>query len=369
MNKHLSLLLIAALLFSAECYSRKYRFFIGTYTNTGKSEGIYLCKTDFSEKTITPVLVARNVINPSYLALSPDRKQLYAVNQNAETSTVSAFGFTSGTDSLTLINRVAARGASPCYIAAAKHHVFTANYADGSISVLGRNNDGSLSAVQQLLKHTGRSSHPTRQSSPHVHQTILTPNGKYLAVCDLGTDKVILYRYNRQSRSADILTPCDSVTLKKGSGPRHLAFSRNGENSYVLQELDGSLTVLSLKRGRLSVVQESTVVTKPGIETGAADIHLSPDGRFLYATNRGRANDITCFGVQKDGRIIFKSQLPCGGSGPRNFAITPDGQYLLVANQYSDNIVVFKRDTKTGALSETGMQIRVGAPVCITFAR
>ncbi len=363
MKNLLLFLFVVVLLFSPNVCSGKYRLFVGTFTNTGKSEGIYLYETDFSEEVISPLSVIKSS-NPGYLALSRDRKQLYSVNQNATNSAVSAFAVKAGGDSLMLINSVPAVGASPCYISATKRHVVTANYADGSVSVFGRKNDGALTNLLQFVKHTGRSVHPTRQSSPHAHQAVFTPDEKYLAVCDLGIDKVLLYKYNPRS-TGHILVPCDSVAVKPGSGPRHLTFNQDGSQAFLQQELDGTLTVLSVRKGRFAVIQETSVVTKSGLETGAADIHLSPDGRFLYASNRGKVNNISCFSVQKNGALRLLSQISTQGVGPRNFTITPDGRFLLVANQYSDNIVIFKRNIETGLLVDTGKQILVGSPVCI----
>lgn len=217
-----------------------------------------------------------------------------------------------------------------------------------------------------MIQHVGSSIDTNRQTSPHVHQTIFSPDGKYLVVNDLGTDKVTIYRYDKTG-TINTLIPHDSLSVKPGSGPRHVTFSKDGKRVYLLQEIDGTLTVMAMKNGKLRILQETSVVRKANIESGAADIHLSPDGKFLYATNRGTANDISCFAVKKDGTLIYKSQVSTEGIGPRNFAISPDGKYVFVANQRTDNIVIYKRDANTGMLTKTGQQINVGSPVCLIF--
>ena len=344
--------------------AQTYHLLVGTYTNTGKSEGIYSYDVDVQKNTITQTSLAKGILNPSYLALSSDKRFVYSVNQNDKNSTVSAFGFDNG--KLTFLNKVDANGAGPCYISATDKHVFTANYSDGSLCVLGRNTDGSLTEVLQKIQHAGKSINTERQNEPHVHQVIVSPDKKYVIANDLGTDKVTVYGCNPLTQT-DILTPVDTLTVKPGSGPRHTTFSKDGKKLYLVQEIDGTVSVIEMNNGRLKLVQETTVIRTKGIVARAADIHLSPDERFLYVTNRKPANDITCFSVNKKGRLTFVEQISTKGDGPRNFAITPDGQYVFVAHQFTDNVVIFKRNLKTGQLTDTGQQIKVGAPVCLVF--
>ena len=221
-------------------------------------------------------------------------------------------------------------------------------------------------AFTDQIQHAGKSINAERQGEPHVHQVIVSPDKKYVVANDLGTDKVTVYKYNPNSKT-EVLTSFDTLTVKLGSGPRHATFNRDGSKEYLVHEIDGTVSVLGFENGKLSLLQETTLVKRNGIINRGADIHLSPDERFLYATNRGTANDITCFSVGKDGKLEFKQQVSTGGDGPRNFAITPDGQYIFIAHQFSDNITIFKRDLRTGLLTDTGKQIKVGAPVCLVF--
>ena len=346
--------------------STNYRLLIGTYTAPGKSQGIYSYSMDLAKGIFTELSVTSGVTNPSFLALTPNRQFVYSVSESNNGSSACAFKFDKKTAKLSFVNSSLTKSGGPCFISTTENHVITANYGGGSLSVFGRNEDGSLTNVQQVIQHIGKSIDPQRQKEPHVHQALLTPDNKYLLANDLGTDKVTVYKYNSKS-ATNVLMPLDSITLKLGSGPRHSTFSKDGKMVYVVQEMDGTISVLSFNNGKLKLLQETSMSVKTGIVNRGADIHISPDGKYLYATNRGTANDITCFEIAKDGKLKFKQQLSSGGDGPRNFAITPDGQYILVAHQFTNNIVVFKRDIKSGLLTDTGKKLEVGSPVCLLF--
>jgi len=367
MKTAIKILILLFTITSLSAQNNFYRLLVGTYTNTGKSEGIYSYDIDMQHGIFTRKSVAKELNNPSFLTLTPDKKFIYAISESNTGSKAGAFGFDVETGLFTFLNTSETHGSGPCYVSVTKQHVIAANYEGGSISVFGRNANGSLSDVLQVIQHSGSSIDPKRQTKPYVHQVLFTPDEKYLVVNDLGTDKVTVYQYDKNQVSNNILIPYDSITVKKGSGPRQSTFDKSGKYIYLLQEIDGTVTVMNMNNGRLQVIQETSVVVKAGIETGAADIHLSPDGKFLYATNRGTANDITCFSVAKDGKLTFKQQVSTGGVGPRNFSITPDGNYIFVGNQKTDNIVIFNRDCKTGLLTNSGKQIELGAPVCLLF--
>lgn len=366
--KRIATLLMIVVALVQPFYAQKgiYHLLIGTYTNTGKSQGIYCYDVDMSTSVFTQKSVGKGVSDPSYLAMTPDKKFVYAITESNDNSAAYAFSFDKNKARLTLINRSLTKGSGPCYISVTDRNVFTANYGGGSISVFGRNTDGSLTDVLQKIQHVGKSINRERQDVPRVHQVIVSPDKKYVIANDLGTDKVTVYKYNPKSKT-EILAPYDTLSAKPGSGPRHATFSKDGKTLYVLHEIDGSLTVLAMKNGRLSLVQRTSVIRKNKIKASAADIHLSPDDKYLYATNRAPANNITCFSVAKDGKLKFKQQISTGGNGPRNFAITPDGEYVFVGHQLTDNIVIFKRDLQTGLLSDTGKRIKVGTPVCLVF--
>ncbi|MDD3078936.1 MAG: lactonase family protein [Paludibacter sp.] len=339
-------------------------FLIGTYTRNTSATGIYTLRCNFDSLKTDIELSAANVDNPSFLAFSEDKNYVYAVNELGDSSFVSSFQFDKITGKLNFMNQVEAEGVDPCHLAVSDKHVITANYGSGSICVFKRQVDGSLSNVIQKITHTGSSINPERQQGAHVHEVVFSPDKQFVIVTDLGTDYVYSYRYDPNAEE-NVLIPFDSTKVKAGSGPRHLLFHPDGKLIYLLQELDGTLTTLSYNHGNFSKVAETTIVRKKDVETGAAEIILSPDGRFLYASNRGTANDITCFKIENDGSLTFIEQTFVLGIGPRNFAISNDGRYVLVGNQQCQIITIFKRDTDTGKLSETDMSVDVGSPVCI----
>ena len=358
------LLIISAL--SNFVQSQQYRLLIGTYTNTGKSKGIYSYKVEMKSGIFTEESVTNNVSNPSYLAITPDKKFVYSVNESPDSSGVNAFSFDAITGKLKLLNRSLTKSSGACFVMVSEKNVFSANYGGGSLTVFGRKQDGSLTTALQVIQHTGKSINAERQNEPHVHQVLLSPDKKYVVANDLGTDKVTVYQYI-PNNTTNVLVPFDTLTVKLGSGPRHGAFNKSGSLLYLVQEIDGTVSVLKMKDGKLSIVQETTVDRKPGTVNRAADIHLSSDEKFLYVTNRGSANNITCFAVGKNGKLTFFQQILTGGDGPRNFSLTPDGKYIFVAHQFTDNVTIFNRDAKTGKLENTGKEIKVGAPVCLKF--
>lgn len=343
-----------------------YRLLIGTYTNTGKSQGIYSYDINMKIGAFTQKYVTTGVTNPSFLSISPDKKFVYSVCESTEGSAANAFSFNEGTGKLTFINTSLTKSPGPCFISLTENHVFTANYGGGSLSVFGRKPDGSLTDALQVIQHTGKSINTERQNEPHIHQVLVSPDKKYLLVNDLGTDKVTVYQYNPIATS-NILNPVDTLSVKPGSGPRHSTFTKDGKRLYLIHEIDGTVSVIGFNAGKLKLIQETTVDRKSGTIDRGADIHLSADERFLYVTNRGSANNITCFSVARDGKLTFTQQVSTGGNGPRNFAISPDGHYVFVAHQLTDNIVIFKRNIKTGMLRDSGKRINVGAPVCLLF--
>jgi len=366
MKKIISVFIVSLFLFPVFAQNSKYRLLIGTYTQPGKSKGIYSYDIDLKNNVFSQKSVTSGVQNPSFLTITSDKKFVYSVSESTEGSSSNAFSFDVKTGMLRFLNSSLTKSDGPCFISATDKHVFTANYGGGSISVFGIKENGKLTDVMQVIQHIGKSSNTERQNEPHVHQVLVTPDKKYVVANDLGTDMVTVYKYNPTATSK-VLVPFDTLTVKPGSGPRHSVFSKDGKKLYLLQEIDGSLSVLEMKNGKLHLIQETSIIKDLKVVIRAADIHLSPDEKFLYATNRETANDISCFKVLADGKLVFQQIIPTGGSSPRNFAITPDGQYVFIANQDTDNIIIFKRNIQTGFLTNTGKHIEVGAPVCLLF--
>ena len=345
----------------------KTKLLIGTYTNTCKSDGIYIY--DFNTETADFKLKSssKSIVNPSFLALSSDKKTVYSVNENGDASKVSAFDYTSKTGSLKFKNALPSEGNDPCHIITDDKNVMIANYSGGNIAVFGKNPDGSLSKVKQTIKHYGNSSNQQRQEKPHVHQLHFSPDKKYVLATDLGTDFIHIYKYD-QNRDDKPLELYKVKKVKVGSGPRHLTFSNDGKFVYLVQELTGLVSAFSYQDGDLNLLQETSLLEKKFVgETSAADIHISPDGIFLYATNRGTANTISCFKIKEDGTLKLVQTISTLGKGPRNFAIDPSGNFVLVAHQYSNEVVVFRRNKTKGTLTDTNQRIKVCSPVCLVF--
>jgi len=366
-----SLALIAPLRSSAE----QALVFIGTYTGPS-SKGIYLSHFDQGTGKLGPVELAAEMTNPSFLALHPKRRFLYAVSEVEEVAgkrsgTVCAFRIAQGSGKLTLINQQPCEGAGPCHLAVDKSGkcVLVANYGGGSIAALPIQSDGGLGPPSLVVQHQGASVNAQRQSAPHAHFITTDPGDRFVLGCDLGLDKVLVYRFSPQPLSLEANDP-PSVSLKPGAGPRHLAFHPNGHAVYVINELGSTVTVFAYdpRRGDLNEIQ--TLSTLPETFTGesfCAEIQVHPSGKFVYGSNRGD-DSIAIFSTDaKTGKLSVVGYEPTGGKTPRHFALDPRGNWLLAENQASDNVVVFRVDSRTGKLTATGQTIAVGAPVCLLF--
>ncbi len=346
--------------------------FIGTYTRNGNSVGIY--RYAFDPVTGQAALKDSAVTeNPSFLARSANGKYLYAVNENGDgQGAVTAYAYDEETGTLAFLNSQLTQGDHPCHIVTDSQgrYVIASNYSGGNISVFPIEADGSVGALTQLIQHEGKGPNERRQNAPHVHSAFFSPDGSRLYVQDLGTDKINLYDFHPE-RVDGPLTPSPEpfVTGTPGGGPRHIAVAADGRHIYLVQELTATVMVYVEAEGQLVSIQEIPM-NEEGFDgaNGAADIKLSPDGKFLYASNRGEANILAIYAVNAtDGTLAKIGNQSVLGQGPRNFTISPDGKFLLVANQNTDEVVVFARDIDTGLLNDTGHRIAVGAPVCLVF--
>jgi 6-phosphogluconolactonase len=270
------------------------------------------------------------------------------------------------------LNKQSSEGNSTCYISEDKSQkwVVVANYGSGSLAALPVNSDGSLAPAAQVIQHSGSGINKSRQAGPHVHSTIFSPDEKYLYVADLGTDKEYIYHFD-PNQPAPLTDAKDSfVSVTPGSGPRHIAFHPSAPYVYLITEMGGTIDAFhyDAHTGRLTHFQRIRTTPKSFTgDPGGADIHIRPDGKFLYASNRGTSNTLAVFAIGKDGRLTNKQYISVNGKHPRNFAIDPTAHFLLVANQNTDNIVVFSINPATGLLKATGKEMHVPNPVCLKF--
>ena len=362
-----------------------YHVYIGTYTS-GKSDGVY--RADFDAKTGTlgdATLVAKSE-NPSFLAVHG--KQLFAVNeltkyQGANAGAVSAFQIDPATGSLKLINQQSSGGGAPCHLVvdATGRHVLVANYVGGNVAAnyVGGNvaslpirSDGSLGPITTLIQHKGSSVNKRRQEKPHAHSINLDANNRFAFAADLGADRIFAYAF--QPDSGKLVAHNPATELKPGSGPRHFVFHPSGEFAYVINEMALTVTAYryDAKAGRLSELQ--TISTLPESVTdhrglSTAEVRITPDGKYLYGSNRGH-DTIAMFAIdQESGKLTHLGNQPTGGRTPRNFNVGPEGKFLFAANQSTHNVVVFRIDPETGNLEGTGRAIYVPNPVCIRFLK
>ncbi len=360
-------LLLSVLLISLFTRAQQSYLLAGTYTGS-TSKGIYVYEFDAATGELRFISSA-TTSNPSYLAISPTEKFVYAVNED-QPGRISSYRFDKKTGALHFLNEVASAGDHPCYIAVhpSGKWVVAGNYSSGNFSVFKVKKDGALNASHQTIQHQGKSINVERQTGPHVHATVFSKDGETLFVPDLGLDKVMLYRFNTLTGTVSKASP-PFLAIDPGNGPRHIELSKNQYFAYLAEEMGGSVSVWKHSNVTWKKVQQlsSHPAAFKGFK-GSADIHLSPNGRFLYLSNRGDANNIAIFSVnQQSGLLTVVGFQPTLGIKPRNFTIDPTGNYLLVANQDSNNVVVFRINKKTGLLSPLPAQLSIPQPVCLKW--
>lgn len=359
-----------------------YNLLVGTYTGSGKSEGIYVYRFDTASGSITRLASAQTV-NPSYLVVSKDRQHVYAVNElpgdngpASQRGGISAFRFDPASGQLTFVNRVSSDGNDPAYLALSPdgRYLLTANYSvasnpGGSFAVFPLEGERVLPSIL-TVHHDGSGPVTGRQDNSHVHSTVFSPDGRYLFAQDLGADKLYSYRYTPDG-TRGLFGPTESryTLVKPGSGPRHMVFDEAGKHAYVTTEMNASVLVYDYDDGKLTL-RQTLPMTAPGFKgkIGGSAIHLSPDGRFLYTTNRGDANEILTYAVNPaDGQLKLLNRRSTLGKSPREFAIDPTGRWLIIGNQDSDSIYFFRRNPETGELASDPKKIEIGSPVDFKF--
>ena len=342
--------------------------YVGTYT-TGSSKGIYLFRFQ-EDGSLTPAGLAAETESPSFLAIHPNRRFLYAVNEGPLSASVSAFSIDAASGHLKTLNVVASRGSSPCHLAVDKTGkcVLAANYGDGSVAAFPILENGGLGEASDFVQHSGSSVDAKRQGGPHAHQAVFSPDNKFAFVPDLGLDEILIYRVDAAHAKIAENHPA-FAKVRAGSGPRHLAFHPSGRFAYALGEMGGVITAFRYDSTHGTLDPFQTVSTLPKDfkgENGSAEIEIHPNGRFLYASNRG-PDTIEAFQIDAlKGMLTRVGEVSTQGTTPRHFAIAPGGNFLLAANQNSDNIVSFRIEKK-GTLAPAGHVVECPTPVCIAF--
>jgi 6-phosphogluconolactonase (cycloisomerase 2 family) len=360
-----------------------YQLLVGSYT-AGQSQGIYRLKFDSATGQIDakPLQVVKSE-NPSWLTVSKDQRHLFVVNENGPgqkdpVGRVSSYAIDPKTHALSLINQVQSLGNEPTHssLSVDGSHLFVSNYSvvedpGGTLAVLPVGADGTLKPVVQMSSHSASRVNPERQMSAHVHSTVSSPDGHYVFSNDLGADKIFVYRFDPKANPQLPLTPATpaSVQLPAGSGPRHLLFSADGKHAWLTMEMSAQVAVFDYRDGKLEQTQMVDLAAgQPTSDKAAAALHASADGKFLYVSNRGTANQLLVFAIDlATGHLKELQRRSVEGDHPREFSLDPSGKFLLIANQKSNQIVVIERDAKTGLLGKTVQKLPMDAPSDLKF--
>lgn len=350
------------LIFSVNLYSQTTYVFFGSYNRDASTDGIYIYSLDTNNGKLSKISTNNSIFNPTYLTISPNGKFLYACteSQTKNAGSVSSYEFDAEKGTLNFLNSQKSGGENPVYLTVSKSGkwLVNANYTEGSISVYPLSEDGKINSSIQILQFTEGSINPKRQDRSHIHSAIFSPEQDYMFFPDLGADKIRSYQFD--SLRTQPLQTENFIQSTPGSGPRHLTFHPNGKFAYCIEELGGAISVYKYGNGKLDSIQR--IITHPKNYKGfvmSSDIHISPDGKFLYASNRGDQNNISIFSIKEDGTLIAIGYQSSLGKHPRIFAIDPSGHFLIVTNLVSGNVFVFKRNTRTGFLKKVGNEVKI----------
>ncbi len=351
--------------------------YFGTYTGDDKSKGIYCYQFDLASGKLTEVGVTPGIKNPSFVAIHPSGKFLYAVSEVSEggkpTGAVTAFALDRQTGKLTALNHQSSEGAGPCHVSVdrAGKCVLVANYGGGSVASYPLADDGSLQAVVSAIQHEGSSVDKSRQAGPHAHSINVSPDNRFAFAADLGLDKVLIYKLDPAKGTIVPNTPPHAAT-PPGGGPRHFAFHPSGRFAYVCNEMKSSVTAFTYNADKGELTSVQTISTLPADKqdlkgNSTAEIQVHPSGKFVYCSNRGH-NSLAIFSVdEKSGQLTAAGHQSTLGSTPRNFGIDPTGQFVIACNQATNNVAVFRVDQASGKLAQVGDLVNVPTPVCVKF--
>ncbi len=355
-------------LYSTQAQSTTF-LFVGSYTQGKASEGIYIYRFDDVTGELTETYREDNIINPSYLSLSHNGQYLYSCTETQLPThgSVSSFRVDSLAGKLSFINKQSAGGRNPIHVTVDSQdkYLINSNYTDPGISFFKIEENGGLAPYSELLEFEGSGPNTARQQSAHIHSSWLSPDNRFLYAPDLGADRIRVMTFT----SDQLLSKADhlDVSTRPGSGPRHFTFHPNGDFAYCIKELSGTISAYNYRDGKLDwFASYFTYQNRHDTTYRSADVHITPNGKFLYASNRGAPeNSLAIFKINQRGELNLVGHQPTLGQHPRNFAISPSGRFLLVANQFSNSVVVFAIDQKTGLLTETDQTLSIRAPSCL----
>jgi 6-phosphogluconolactonase len=344
---------------------------------SGVEGAIHAYRFDLENGRLKPLHRTTDIESPFFLSIAPDGKFLYAIDADQfggdDNEFVAAYGVDGRSGKLNRLNRKSARGTASCYldVDATGKTIVVANYSTGSVAALPVQDDGSLGPATAFVQHSGSSVDPGRQTGPYAHSIVISPDNRFALAADLGIDKILIYRLDSTTAK---LTQNDAqpfATLSPGSGPRHLTFHPNGKRVYVINELLNTVTFFDYANETGVLTRRQDIATLPADFSGishTADLKITPDGKFLYGTNRGH-DSIVIYHIADDGRLSLVSIEPSLGKGPQNLLITPDGRWLLCANMPGNNVAVFAIDTHTGGLTASGDPAQIPMPSCIRWLK
>jgi 6-phosphogluconolactonase len=343
----------------------------------GEKGAIHAFRFDSRTGTLKPQHRTTDVQHPFFLVISPDGRFLYSIDTEkfggAEDEFVAAYSIKDRSGTLERLNQQSAKGSASCYldIDSTGKTVVLANYSTGSVAALPVSEDGSLKSAASFVQHEGASVDPKRQKAPYAHSIVISPDNRFALAADLGIDKVLIYRLDAAASKLSVNEAQSSVSVEPGSGPRHLTFHPNGKSVYLINELKNTVTFFAYEPAFAKLTTQQTISTLPddfdGV-THTADVKITPNGKFLYGTNRGH-DSIACYRIGDDGRLTLIKIEPSLGKGPQNLLITPDGQWVICANMPGNSVVVFKIDADTGQLTAIGEPISMSMPSCIRWLK
>lgn len=357
------------LLFSILTYAQTTYVFVGTFNRDKQKEGIAVFKLNESNGHLTKVQSLTGILNPSFLAVGADSNYLYACteSQTKNSGYINSFKFNSTTGQLTEMNRQKTSGENPVYLTTFKNNSFllSVNYTESGLDIFPLNSNGEIESLIQSITFTEGSNATERQNLSHSHSVIFSPDFNNILIPDLGADEIKTYSFNALQKQPVNVASLIKNTTAPASGPRHICFHPNNKNVYCVEEIGGAVSNYAYNNGQLQLIERIILHKSSNADYNSADIHISPDGKFLYASNRGDENNIAIFSISNKGTLKFVAYQSTYGNHPRMFGISPDGNYLIVANQLSNNLRIFKRDKRTGKLKVTNQIIKIENPSCV----